>query len=168
MSFGRNMNNKNIYFVFCTAIKSKKIHITNNHNKTLCKIDVKKASPFFYEENSGINVCDRCCDDADREINASQSVKEDIHWIKYRHRFAGGTGDWEWKFIINFNIANEEELVKDIHSEYDHSELYRGIDYYFFSVAPAKVLIENMKSSYRIINGHKKRIEFFESQLRQK
>ena len=53
-----------------------------------------------------------------------------VHVLKWRHKFAGGTDDWQF-IVIDGKPSKEEleEMVDSLRSEYDWSDLYRGVEH---------------------------------------
>lgn len=63
-------------------------------------------------------------------------------WVKYRHKFASGTGAWEWKFDPDgFTTDNDnDDLGESLRSEHAWSDKYRGVDIELVEQAPSWVV----------------------------
>lgn len=63
-----------------------------------------------------------------------------MKWLKYQHKFSSGRHAWEWKPIGDASKDVVEDVVRELASEYDHSDKYGGIDYEVLDVAPEWVI----------------------------
>ena len=60
-------------------------------------------------------------------------------WLKYRHKFSHGPGEWEWYDLRGEPVPTAlEELAR----HYDFSDKYRGIDWKLHKKPPRKVLLQ--------------------------
>ena len=64
-----------------------------------------------------------------------------MKWLKYQHKFSSGRHPWEWR-PLGDSLTDEtvEDVVRELASEYDHSDKYSGIDYEVLDVAPQWII----------------------------
>lgn len=62
-------------------------------------------------------------------------------WLKYRHKYSSGRGDWEYLEIGSDDKDTVEETLHELHQECDDGgEHYRGTDHEVIDVPPLEVL----------------------------
>jgi len=69
-------------------------------------------------------------------------------WMKYRHAFAYGYDDWQWRYLFTDDEDKAEawaaEWSVELQDEYTWSEHYRGIRYEIKPNAPQAVIREQI------------------------
>jgi hypothetical protein len=82
-------------------------------------------------------------------------------WMKYRHKFANGPGEWEWQDLGSVRPAEVPGTVAsvrtELESEYD-SELYRGIQHELVDLPPIEVLKEELRQAEIVVRRGKARV----------
>ena len=66
-------------------------------------------------------------------------------WMRYRHKFAYGTGkEWSWRDLGDVTPDKAKVYAEDecaeICEEYNHSDKYRGVDYEIVDLPPPEVI----------------------------
>jgi hypothetical protein len=76
-------------------------------------------------------------------------------WLKYRHTFSYGPGDWEWRYLGKEapRLVDLEEDLHELRESYNWSEHYRGVDHEVVDKAPTEVVEKMLKETLRRIEG---------------
>ena len=72
-------------------------------------------------------------------------------WIKYRHKFADGPGDWEWKFSEYDDEASLNEELILMREAFDYAEHYRGLEHEVHAHAPIEIVEKEVRYVERMI-----------------
>lgn len=89
-------------------------------------------------------------------------------WLKYRHKFADGPGDWEW-FRIN-NIKDIEDTISYLKSDWWLCDTYRGLDYEIQEVPPLEILnkeIETISKTIKYLSKDLEKLNLLSNQLKE-
>lgn len=87
-------------------------------------------------------------------------------WLKYRHKFADGPGDWEWLNIHNDNDI--EGTVAYLKHEWNWSDHYRGIDFEIHEIPTLEVLnkeIELISATIKSLSKDRDNLETLAAKL---
>ena len=80
-------------------------------------------------------------------------------WLKWRHKWKSGHGEWEWTDIGSCNSQQYiDEVVWGLQENYFDDTDYRGIEYEKAEKPPEKVIKSEIEKLQKEISWQKQRI----------
>lgn len=86
-----------------------------------------------------------------------------MKWIKYRHCWASGADDWNFKIVTGLDEANSFTEAES--SGYTYNEMYRGVDWLFIKAPPPWVIPELIKDELRAARTARRNVKNYEAEF---
>jgi len=96
-------------------------------------------------------------------------------WVKWRHGYSSGPGEWKWENVGGDKDTDEEmrsyvqnELVPLWEESGEQwSEHYRGVKFELVKVAPKEVIEAKIKVCRTLIEGAARNLAYYEKMLKE-
>jgi len=85
-----------------------------------------------------------------------------MKWIRWRTKWAWGCGDWEYDFVCEKDLADENEMgsVLNEKADSDWSDKYRGVEWFEIDKPPKEWVVEEANKARNVIKWKTEWLEY--------